>query len=55
MNSSRRSVGVTARPSSRHATPYHYHERMSCLYDSAANGHSTRVGTALDGNGVPND
>ncbi|KAL3932273.1 MAG: hypothetical protein SGBAC_010927 [Bacillariaceae sp.] len=36
-----------------HATPYHYHERMSCLYESdASTGHSTRVGTAADGNGI---
>lgn len=35
-----------------HATPYHYHERMTCLYEGAENGHSTRVGTALDGRGI---
>ena len=36
-----------------HAVPYHYHERMSCLYESdASTGHSTRVGTAADGNGI---
>jgi len=39
-----------------HAVPYHYHESMSCLYSesNAAGlaGHSTRVGTALDGNGI---
>lgn len=35
-----------------HATPYHYHERMSCLYTETENGHSSRVGTALDGNGI---
>lgn len=36
-----------------HATPYHYHERMGCLYTSdTATGHSTRIGTALDGNGL---
>ena len=35
-----------------HARPYHYHEKMSCLYSSASSGHSTRVGTAGDGNGV---
>lgn len=36
-----------------HATPYHYHETMTCLYtqDPASN-HSTRVATALDGNGL---
>lgn len=41
-----------------HAVPYHYHEKMSCLYtDTTSNssglaGHSTRIGTALDGNGI---
>ena len=39
-----------------HATPYHYHERLTCLYgdseDAATKGHSTRIGTALDGNGI---
>jgi hypothetical protein len=36
-----------------HAVPYHYHERMTCLYDSdPTTGHSTRIGTALDGNGI---
>jgi len=35
-----------------HAIPYHYHERMSCLFDAASSGHSTRIGTALDGNGI---
>lgn len=39
-----------------HAFPYHYHERMSCLFSDLAEGptkgHSTRVGTALDGNGI---
>ena len=35
-----------------HANPYHYHERMECLYESSTTGHSTRVGTALDGNGI---
>ncbi len=38
-----------------HAKPFHYHQRMSCLYSastaSGTVGHSTRVGTALDGNG----
>ena len=33
--------------------PYHYHERMTCLYTSdPTTGHSTRIGTALDGNGI---
>lgn len=36
-----------------HAMPYHYHERMSCLFtDDVTSGHSTRIGTALDGNGI---
>jgi hypothetical protein len=36
-----------------HAQPYHYHERMTCLYSQdAASGHSTRIGTALDGRGL---
>ena len=36
-----------------HANPYHYHERMTCLYHAdVATGHSTRIGTALDGNGI---
>eukprot|EP00937_MAST-01D_sp_MAST-1D-sp2_P006399 g6399.t1 len=36
-----------------HAVPYHYHERLQCLYSAdAATNHSTRVGTALDGNGI---
>ena len=36
-----------------HAVPYHYHERMSCLYSAdATTQHSTRIGTALDGHGI---
>jgi hypothetical protein len=35
-----------------HANPYHYHERMNCLYNATASGHSSRVGTALDGRGL---
>ena len=37
-----------------HARPYHYHEKMTCLYsgDTATGGHSTRIGTALDGHGI---
>ena len=36
-----------------HAIPYHYHEKLSCLYeDDTATGHSTLVATALDGNGI---
>jgi len=36
-----------------HANPYHYHQSMSCLYtpDSVTE-HSTRIGTAGDGNGI---
>ena len=40
-------------PCGGHANPFHYHERMTCLYHSdETTGHSTRVGTALDGNGI---
>lgn len=36
-----------------HAMPYHYHERMTCLYTAdPTTGHSTRIGTAGDGNGI---
>ena len=36
-----------------HAVPYHYHERMSCLYTAdPTTGHSTRIGTAGDGRGI---
>jgi hypothetical protein len=36
-----------------HATPYHYHERMTCLYtQDSTSGHSTRIGTANDGRGI---
>mmetsp|Transcript_19952 Transcript_19952/g.32885 ORF Transcript_19952/g.32885 Transcript_19952/m.32885 type:complete len:292 (+) Transcript_19952:383-1258(+) len=35
-----------------HAMPYHYHEKMTCLYNSSSNGHSTRIGTTLDGKGL---
>eukprot|EP00937_MAST-01D_sp_MAST-1D-sp2_P006750 g6750.t1 len=36
-----------------HAIPYHYHEKLSCLYTAdPATGHSTRIGTALDGHGI---
>jgi len=36
-----------------HAVPYHYHEKMTCLYtQNSITNHSTRVGTALDGNGI---
>jgi hypothetical protein len=34
-----------------HAFPYHYHERLSCLYAAdAATQHSTRIGVMADGN-----
>ena len=33
-------------------TNYHYHEHMSCLYKNETNGHSSRIGTAGDGNGI---
>lgn len=36
-----------------HAMPYHYHERMSCLYQpDPVTKHSTRIGTAGDGHGI---
>ena len=36
-----------------HADPFHYHERMNCLYTAdSATSHSTRIGTAADGNGI---
>ena len=36
-----------------HAVPYHMHERLSCYYEAdATTSHSTRIGTALDGNGI---
>ena len=36
-----------------HANPYHYHQSMSCLYTpDSVTGHSTRIGTAGDGNGI---
>ncbi|CAB9518285.1 expressed unknown protein [Seminavis robusta] len=36
-----------------HAMPYHYHERMSCLFTAdPVTLHSTRIGTAGDGNGI---
>jgi hypothetical protein len=36
-----------------HARPYHNHEKMTCLYSQdALSGHSTRIGTALDGRGL---
>ena len=36
-----------------HAKPFHYHERISCLYSAdPTTQHSTRIGTAIDGNGI---
>jgi hypothetical protein len=36
-----------------HAVPYHYHEKLACLYSAdATTKHSTRIGTALDGHGI---
>ena len=36
-----------------HADPFHYHERMNCLYTAdPTTSHSTRIGTAADGNGI---
>ena len=33
-----------------HANPFHYHQRMTCLHtNDAGTGHSTSVGTMLDG------
>jgi hypothetical protein len=32
-----------------HTNDYHNHERLICLYDDAASGHSTKVGEAEDG------
>ena len=32
-----------------HTQEYHFHERLTCLYDAAASGHSTQVGVGLDG------
>ena len=32
-----------------HAQPYHYHEGMTCLYNTAASGHSTSVGDLSNG------
>eukprot|EP00462_Mataza_sp_D1_P023032 CAMPEP_0175143604 /NCGR_PEP_ID=MMETSP0087-20121206/13554_1 /TAXON_ID=136419 /ORGANISM="Unknown Unknown, Strain D1" /LENGTH=206 /DNA_ID=CAMNT_0016427751 /DNA_START=102 /DNA_END=719 /DNA_ORIENTATION=+ len=36
-----------------HAVPYHYHEKMSCLYTAdPVTKHSTRIGVAADGHGI---
>jgi hypothetical protein len=34
-----------------HTNEYHFHERLSCLYEET-DGHSPRIGTALDGKGI---
>ncbi len=35
-----------------HTNEYHFHERMSCLYDANVAGHSTRVGSGSDQKGL---
>lgn len=35
-----------------HANPYHFHERFTCMFNSAASGHSSKFATALDGRGL---
>jgi len=35
-----------------HTKEYHNHEKLVCLYDVEAEGHSSRVGTALDDKGI---
>lgn len=34
------------------AQPYHFHEKMDCLFTADVNNHSTKIGTALDGNPI---
>jgi len=36
-----------------HTNDYHNHEKLICLYDDAAEGHSARVGEATDGSDTP--
>ena len=36
-----------------HTQAYHFHERLKCLYDEAAAGHSTKVGEAVDSAKTP--
>lgn len=36
-----------------HTNEYHFHERLKCLYNSSAPGHSTKVGEAVDSNKTP--
>jgi hypothetical protein len=35
-----------------HTNEYHFHERLACLYDETAAGHSPRIGTASDGKAI---
>lgn len=35
-----------------HTKEYHFHERLSCLYDVNAAGHSAKVGESMDGVGI---
>jgi hypothetical protein len=35
-----------------HTNEYHFHERLDCLYDATAAGHSPKIGTAMDGKGI---
>ena len=36
-----------------HTNEYHFHERLVCLYDATASGHSTKIGEATDDNNTP--
>ena len=36
-----------------HTTEYHFHERLSCLYDSDIGGHSVKVGEGEDAASTP--
>ena len=36
-----------------HTQAYHFHERLKCLYDGEAAGHSTKIGEAVDGAKTP--
>jgi hypothetical protein len=35
-----------------HTKDYHNHEKLICLYDATAEGHSSRVGTAANSKGI---
>jgi hypothetical protein len=35
-----------------HTNEYHFHERLTCLYDDDSEGHSPQIGIAEDGNPV---